>query len=77
MKHNQEPMPEVAVVECDVTAHAQVRVPLEALADLRRQPGPVPEPNVPANFLKHADEQNIAGLGAVYHAIHSHSLPRN
>jgi hypothetical protein len=74
LKHNQEQMPEVAAVECDVAAHAQVCVPLEALADLRRQPGPAPGPNLPANSLKHADEQTIAGLSAVYHAIHNHGL---
>jgi hypothetical protein len=29
---------------------------------------------LPASFLKHADEQTIAGLAAVYHAIHDHDL---
>jgi hypothetical protein len=74
LKHNQEPMAEAAAVECDVMAHAQVCAPLEALADLRRHPGPATGPDVPANFLKHADEQSIAGLSAVYHAIHNHGL---
>jgi hypothetical protein len=29
---------------------------------------------LPASFLKHADEQTIAGLAAVYHAIHDYHL---
>ncbi len=74
MKPNQDQTPEATAVGCDVTAHALVCVPLAALADVRRQPGPPSARNVPANFLKHADEQSVAGLSAVYHAIHDHGL---
>jgi hypothetical protein len=70
-----EPKPEQARgVECDVTAHARVAVPLGAVAELRKQPGPPPAPPLPANFLKHLDEQTVAGLAAVRHAIHDHGL---
>src|SRR5579859_3171294 len=59
-------------VACDVAAHACVCVPYEAVAGLRRQPGPVfGAPLLPA-FLKHADEQTVVGLTAVYQAIHDH-----
>jgi hypothetical protein len=51
-----------------------VRVPVESLAELRRQPGPVSGKPLPASLLKHADEQTVAGLAAVYHAIHDHGL---
>jgi hypothetical protein len=61
-------------VECDVVAHARVAVPLEALAELRKQPGPSSARPLAANFLKHLDEQTIAGLAAVRHAVHDHGL---
>jgi hypothetical protein len=59
---------------CDVAAHAVVRVPVETLAEFRRQPGPVSGPALPPAFLKHADEQTVAGMTAVYQAIHDHGL---
>jgi hypothetical protein len=74
LKPNQDQTPEATAVGCDVTAHALVCVPLAALADVRRQPGPPSAPSLPANFLKHTDEQSVAGLSAVYHAIHNHGL---
>jgi hypothetical protein len=61
-------------VACDVAAHAVLRVPLEAVGDIRRVPGPVWGPVLPPAFLKHADEQTVVGLGAVYHAIHDYHL---
>jgi hypothetical protein len=65
---------EARAVECDVAAHARVCVPLESLPDLRRQPGPPSSPPLPTNFLKHLDEQTVAGLSAVYYAAHNHGL---
>jgi hypothetical protein len=59
---------------CDVAAHAVVRVPVESLAEFRRQPGPVSGPPLPPAFLKHADEQTVAGMTAVNQAIHDHGL---
>lgn len=56
-------------VYCDITAEAVVRANLECLEELRRHPGPVHGEPVPASLLKHADEQTIAGLCAVYQAI--------
>jgi hypothetical protein len=54
---------------CEVAADAVVRASLESLAELRRNPGPVPGEPPPASLLKHADEQTVAGLCAVYQAI--------
>lgn len=54
---------------CEVAADAVVRVSLDSLAELRRHPGPVHGEPLPAGFLKHADEQTVAGLAAVYQAI--------
>jgi hypothetical protein len=61
-------------VACEVLAHAAVRVSLAAAAELRRQPGPPDSPALPGNFLKHADEQTIVGLSALFHAIVVHGL---
>jgi hypothetical protein len=58
---------------CDLAAYAGVRIPVAALPEYRRQPGPAPGP-LPASLLRHADEQTVAGLTAVFHAIHDHGL---
>jgi hypothetical protein len=61
-------------IACDLAGHAFVCVPYEAIAGLRRQPGPVFGAPLPPAFLKHADEQTVVGLTAVYQAIHDHGL---
>jgi hypothetical protein len=57
-----------------VAAHGWVRVPLEALPELRRQPGPTAGLALPANLMRQADEQTVAALAAVLHAVHDHGL---
>ncbi len=59
---------------CDVAAHAWVRVPMESLAELRRQPGPGFDAPLPASALKQADEQTVAAVVAVAHAAHRYGL---
>jgi len=59
---------------CDLAASASVRVGIESLPELRKQPGPVCGEPLPASFLKHADEQTVVGLAAVYKAIHTFGL---
>jgi len=54
---------------CEVAADAVVHVSLESLAELRRNPSPCPSEPLPASLLKHADEQTVVGLCAVYQAI--------
>jgi hypothetical protein len=44
------------------------------LATLRRNPVPSPGTPLPPSFLKHADEQTVVGIAAVYQAIHNHHL---
>lgn len=63
-------------VSCEVAAEAVVRSNLESLAELRRNPGPFPGEPLPASFLKHADEQTVAGLCAVYRAIEKGGLQK-
>jgi hypothetical protein len=60
-----------------VAADATVRVGLESLAELRRTPGGCGGEPLPASFLKHADEQTVVGLAAVYKAIQIAGLPGN
>ena len=54
---------------CDVAADATARVGVEELPELRRRPGLVCGEPLPASFLKHADEQTVVGLMAVFQAI--------
>ncbi len=61
-------------VRCDLLAHGTVRVAAEAVAPLRRQPGPGAGEAYPVSFLKHADEQSVVGLAAVLQAIDRHGL---
>jgi hypothetical protein len=50
-----------------VVASGSAQVTLETLPALRQRPGP--GATLPVNFLKHADEQTVAALGAVFGAI--------
>lgn len=59
---------------CDVAADAIRRVSLESLPDLRRNPGPPLREPLSACFLKHADEQTVVGLCAVFQAIQNSGL---
>jgi hypothetical protein len=54
---------------CAIAAEATVRANLDSLDQLRRHPGPIHGEPPPAALLKHADEQTVAGLSAVYQAI--------
>jgi hypothetical protein len=51
-----------------------VRIAAEALPEIRRHLGPVVGEPLPASFLKHADEQTVAGLAAVLQAIDGNGL---
>lgn len=58
----------------DVLAYAGVRVTMDMLPSLRQRPGPGIAESLPATFLRHADEQTVAGLAAVLHAIQQSGL---
>jgi hypothetical protein len=47
---------------------------MESLPELRKQPGSLHGEPLPASFLKHADEQTVVGLAAVYRAIQDSGL---
>ncbi len=61
-------------VTCDVLAHASVRLTPAQLPPLRQRPGPSAGEPLPSGFLKHADDQTVAGMAAVYQAIEKHGL---
>ncbi len=61
-------------IRCGLAALGRLRVPVEALPELRRNPGPIPDSTLSASFLKHSDEQTVLGLTAVFHALHDSGL---
>jgi hypothetical protein len=67
-------MPLQPAVCCDLVGHAAVRATQEAIAALRRAPGPGPGERLPVSFLKHADEQSVVALAAVLRAVAEHGL---
>ena len=61
-------------VACDVAAYAWVCVSLEALPELRRTPGPGCDAPLPISALKQADEQTVAAISALNHAVYQYGL---
>jgi hypothetical protein len=62
------------VVCCDIAAYATQRARAEALPGLRQKPSPFSGEPFPASFWKHADDQTLVGLAAVFDAIRNHGL---
>jgi hypothetical protein len=56
-------------VRCRVAAHELLRGSAEAIAQWRRQPIRLGTENLPASFLKHAEDQTVAAVWAVVHAL--------
>jgi hypothetical protein len=69
-----EPPASPTAVRSHVAGFAACRIGPEELTRLRQQPGPFQGPPLPATFLKHSDEQTVAGLAAVSRAMHGHGL---
>jgi hypothetical protein len=65
----QSPQPRRTEICCDIVAHRSLCLTAESLPPARQRPGPAVGVTLPPNLLKHADEQTVAGLGAVLHAI--------
>jgi hypothetical protein len=57
-----------------VAGYGLVRATPAQLAALRQRPGSVTEGLLPPAFLKHADDQTVAGLTAVFQAMSEHGL---
>jgi hypothetical protein len=62
------------VVRCDVVASAVFQAPADQFPALRQNPGPLQGKPPPTGFLKHSDEQTVAGLLAVQRAIEAYRL---
>jgi hypothetical protein len=58
-------------VACDVVAHGLVRATTAEVAALRQNQEVLP---LAASFLRHADEQTVAALAAVFGAVRAHGL---
>jgi hypothetical protein len=61
-------------IVCEVSAHASLAATPEEIPALRQKPGPGVGESLPANFLKHADDQTVVGLAAVLRAVASSEL---
>jgi hypothetical protein len=61
-------------VRAAVIAHAAVQATSDQLPALRQNPGPMPGPTLPPSFLKHADEQTVVAMAALFQAIDRHGL---
>jgi hypothetical protein len=59
---------------CPVAGFGIVRATPDLIGSLRRNPVPPPGAPLPVAFLKHADEQTVVGIAAVYQAIYNHNL---
>lgn len=62
-------------VAASVDAFAHIAADLATIDGLRRNPGPVTGRDLPASFLKYADEQSVCGFAAVLKAIHAAGQP--
>jgi len=58
-----------SVTACDVLAFGSVRAAAAELAGLRTRPGPAPAQPLPSGFLKHADDQTVVAIAAVFQAV--------
>ncbi len=63
-----------SAISADVVASAGIQVTMDMFGALRQRPGPGPGVALPASVLRHADEQTVAGLAAVLHAIHDFKM---
>jgi hypothetical protein len=70
----RDPQAAETTVSCDIAGFGALWVTPDMLPALRQQPGPPFGEPLPISLLKHADEQTIAALAAVYLAIHNHGL---
>jgi hypothetical protein len=57
--------PQAGAVRCFVAGHATCRIPVQQIAGLRSCSPSLRGQALPASFLKHADEQTIAGICAL------------
>ena len=64
-------------IGCDVLAWGTAEADVGELPALRQRPHPADPGAVPANLLKHADDQTVAGMAALFRAVHRFGLNRD
>jgi hypothetical protein len=69
---SQSSGPTGAAVSCDVAALGTVRASAAELTTLRQKPGPARP--LPPSLLRHADDQAVAAVAAVWQALHHFGL---
>ena len=65
---------ECVLSEGCVAAFATAAIPLAEIAAVRAKPGPPEAKPVALKHMKNADEQTVAGISALLHAVHAGSL---
>jgi hypothetical protein len=64
----------ISVLDCAVQCHGSVRLTAADLQAVRQNPNLPGSTLLPAGFLKHADEQTVAGVAAVYRALQTQTV---
>jgi hypothetical protein len=59
---------------CAIVAFAVLRVPQDDFPALRKRPGPDVGKSLSSGLLRQSDEQSVAGVAAVFHAINDFNL---
>jgi hypothetical protein len=75
IKYRSGPLSQTGIC-CDILAHSSLCLTAAMFPSARRPPDAGGSAQLPPNFLKHADEQTVAGLAAVGHAIADFALAR-
>jgi hypothetical protein len=60
------------IIDCPLAGFGMLRAAPDQIAALRRNPQPTPSAPLPLTLLKHADDQTVAALAAVFQASHHH-----
>jgi len=66
--------PANSALRCAVVGFGGIRVPADQLSSLRQNPGSNPGQPISPSFLKHADEQTVVSVAALFQAIERHGL---
>jgi hypothetical protein len=72
--HCSSPACSGTVVRCDVAAVGTLGAAPEQLAPLRLKPGSSDQRTIPPALLKHADEQTVAAVAAIWQALDRSNL---
>src|SRR5438552_13826052 len=72
--HSANGSPRRTPVTCAVAGLGMVRATAAELPALRPKPGAVGGEPLPSSFLKHSDDQTVAGIAAVLRAIDAGGL---